>query len=80
MRLNNVERIMAQSNIHIANINRQFKNIKCETSVKFMYSNNKKIVVITNKIAVSSDLNIVEKYIDELNNVDSSNIMSLRLP
>ena len=42
---NNVEKIMAQSNIHIANINRQFKNIKSEISVKFICSNNKGIVV-----------------------------------
>ena len=32
------------------------------------------------KVAASSDLNIVEKYIKELNDVDSSDIMSPRLP
>jgi len=77
---NNVEKVIVQSYMCIANINRQFKDIKSETSVDFIYSDDKKIVVTTNKIAVSSDLNIMEKYIKKLNNVDLSNIMSPRLP
>ena len=44
-----------------------------------MYSDNKRIVVTTYKVAISLDLNIVEKYIKKLNNVDLSNIISLRL-
>ena len=56
---NNVERVIVQSNTHIANINKQFKNIKSEISVNFMYSDNKGIVINTNKIAVSLDLNIM---------------------
>ena len=44
---NNVERVMAQSNI--ANINRRFKDIKSETSVDFMCSDNKGIVVTTTR-------------------------------
>ena len=45
MESNNVEKIMVQSNIYIANINRQSKDIKSETSVEFIYSDNKGIVV-----------------------------------
>ena len=56
---NNVERVIVQSNTHIANINRQFKNIKSKISVNFMHSDNKGIVINTNKIAFSSDLNIM---------------------
>ena len=40
---------------------------------------NKGIIVTTNKVAVSSVLNMVEKYIKDLNNIDSSNTMSPRL-
>jgi len=80
MGLNNVERVITQSNTHIANINRWFKNIKSKTLVNFIYSDNKRIVVTTHKVATSLDFNIVEKYIKKLNNVDLSNIMSLRLP
>ena len=34
---------------------------------------------MTKKVAISSNLNVVEKYMKELNNVDASNIMSSRL-
>ena len=48
--------------------------------VDFICSDDKKIVITTNKIATLSDLNIIEKYIKELNNVNLSDIISLRLP
>ena len=40
---------------------------------------NKGIIVTTNKVVVPSVLNMVEKYIKDLNNIDSSNTMSPRL-
>jgi len=45
----------------------------------YIQSDNKDIIVTTNKVVVPSDLNIVGKYIKNLNNVNSSKIMSLRL-
>jgi len=36
MRINNIERIMAQSNTYIVNINRLLKDIKLEVSVDFI--------------------------------------------
>jgi len=80
METNNVERVMAQSNIHIANINRLLKDIKSKISADYICSDNKRVVIITNKVTTFSDLNVVEKYMKELNNVDSNNIMSSRLP
>jgi len=79
MNTNNAKIFIAQFNVHIANINRLLKEIKLEISTNYIHSNNKRIVIITNKVAISFDLNIVKKYIKELNNVNSNNIMSLRL-
>jgi len=42
-------------------------------------SDNREVVITTNKIATSLDLSIVEKYMKKLNNVDLNNIMSPRL-
>ena len=49
------------------------------TSTDFIYSNNKEIIVTTNKVSTSSNLNVVENYIKKLNDVDSSDVMSQRL-
>ena len=79
MSTNNTERIMVQSNSYIANINRLLKEVKSKILADYIYSNNKGIVITTNKIAASSNLNIVEKYMKELNNINSNDIMSSRL-
>jgi len=65
--------------MYIANINKFLKDIKSEISADFIHSNNKRIIITTNKIAFTSDMNIMEKYIKELNDVNLSNIMSSRL-
>jgi len=79
MNTNNSKRLIAQANNHITDINRLLKDVKSEISADFIRSNNKRIVITTNKVVASSDLNIVEKYMKELNNIDLNDVMSLRL-
>jgi len=38
-----------------------------------------KLIITTNKVATTLDLNIIEKYIKNVNNVDANNFMSPRL-
>jgi len=70
-------KIVTQSN-DVANINKLLKDVKFEISTNYIHSNNKRIVIMTNKIATSFSLNIVEKYMKELNNINLNNIMSLK--
>ena len=79
MRLNNVKRVMTKANTYISNINRFLKGVKSDISVDFICSSNKRLLIITNKVAVTSDLNIIKKHIKNFNDINSSNIMSLRL-
>jgi len=79
MSTNNFERVMIKSNTHIANINKLLKEIKSDISANYIYSDSKKVIIITNKIAITSDLNMIEKYIKELNDVDTINVISPRL-
>ena len=76
---NNPDRVMAHSNIHVANINSSLKNIKSEVTVDFIRPNNKGIIVTTNKVAATSDLKVIEDYMKNLNDVDLNNVMSPRL-
>jgi len=46
------------------NIYRLLKNVKSEISAEYIYFDNKRIVITTNKEAAFFDLNIVERYID----------------
>jgi len=70
---------MVKTNTYISNINKLLKRVKSKISVDFIWSDNKRLLITTNKVATTSDLNIVKKYIKNLNNVDFNDIMSLRL-
>jgi len=61
--------------------NRKIKiKIKIKRKVKSSIDDlDKDIVIITNKVATFSDLNIMKKYVKMMNNIDISDIMSLRL-
>ena len=76
MRKNNSNIIVSQVNIHISNINRLLKGVKSEILADFIYFNNRKFIITTNKSAATSDLNVIKKYIKKLNNINSNNIMS----
>jgi len=69
-----LKKVMAKSNIHIANINRLLKEIKSNIFTDYICSDNKKIVIMTNKVAAMSDLNIIEKYVKKLNNVNTTKL------
>jgi len=79
MRSNNSKRVMAKANTYVSNINKLLKRIKFEISIDFIWSNNKRLLITTNNVAVASNLDIIKKYIKNLNDIDSNNIMSPRL-
>lgn len=60
MSTNNSNIIISQANVHISNINRLLKDVKLEISADFICSNNKKVIITTNKVAAMSDLNIIK--------------------
>jgi len=76
---NNIKRVMIIANTYISNINKLFKGVKSKIFVNFIYFDNKRILITINKVVVASDLNIIEKYMKNLNKVDFSDIMSSKL-
>ena len=72
----NSKTIVFQANIYISNINRLLKDIKSEVLADFIHFDNKEIIITTNKAMATSDYNIIEKYIKELNNINSNDVMS----
>jgi len=76
MSSNNSNIIISQANVYISNINRLLKDIKSDVSANFMCFNNKEVIITTKKVVASLDLSMIKKYIKNLNNLDSNNIMS----
>ena len=73
---NNSERIIAQADNYISNISRLLKSIKYKVSMNYIWFDNKRVFITTNKVAISSDFKIMKNYIKNLNNVDLNNVMN----
>jgi len=69
---NNIEKFMKNSSIHVANLNRNLRNAKSEVLVDFIWSDLLGVTVVTNKVLLPSDLLIIEKYVKNSDNIDSS--------
>jgi len=65
------ERIMVKLN--------KLKDIKSNIIADFICADNINMVIITNKVTANLDLDIIKKYIKNINEVDISKIMSTRL-
>ena len=63
MSTNNSEVIISQANTYISNINTLFESIESKVSTNFIYSDNKVIIITTNKVVAFSNLNIVKSWI-----------------
>ena len=76
----NVISFMKNLSLHVANLNRTLRNSKLEVLVDYIQSKNSGITVITNKVALQSDLSIIDNYIKSSNNINSLQVEEPRLP
>jgi len=75
----NTNRIIAKSNTYVTNINRLLKDVRSNILADFIHADDKDIVITTNKVATTLDLNIIEKYVKNVDNVDRNEVISSRL-
>jgi len=76
----NSERFMVLSNKHVSNINRALKEIKSDIMADFIQADNKRLIITTNKVVATSDLNTIENYIKNSDIINLDKVMSPRLP
>ena len=72
---NSLKFILSFSN-NITNINKVRINIKFDILANFVCVNHYKLIITTNKVISMSDLNTIEKYIKNTNNIELNNISS----
>ena len=72
----NKAKFIKESSVHITNLNRALTNIKSEVMADFVHSDQAYITTITNKVAFSLDLQMIEKYVKNVNliNINKFNI------
>jgi len=74
------KKFIKELNSHITNINRALKVIKSSTITDFIRVDDKGIVVTTNNVASSSDLQEIKKYVKNLLSSDADKVSSARFP
>ena len=71
---------MKDLSTHVSNINRALKYIKSEIVADFICSDNRGIIITTNKVLSMLDLQTIKRYIRNVNNIKSNQIEASRLP
>jgi len=74
MNEDNTVNFMKESSKHVSNMNRNLKNAKSEALVDFIWSNQSGIMVVTCKVALPSDLQIIENYVKNVEYIDVTGI------
>ena len=80
MNKNNINNIIEFANKHIANINRALKNVKSKVMVNFICLDSSEITIVSNSVTLYSDLQVIEGYVKNIENIMSNNIQVSRLP
>ena len=77
MNAENITMFMKELSAHI---NRALKNIKLEIMANFVQSDNKSIIITTNKVEGSLNLQTIKRYVKNINSIESNQVEALRLP
>ena len=76
----NKTKFIASSNVYITNINSVLKNIKSNIRTDFVRTDQHGIIIMMNKVTSTSDLQMVENYIKNVDYLDPKDIKILYLP
>ena len=80
MSLVNSKKFMVLFCKHVTNINRALKNIKSDIMVDYIRADHRGFVITTNKVTLGLNLNTIEKYIKNVDIINSDKVIALRLP
>ena len=71
---------MKNSATHVANINRLLRNAKSEVLVNYIHSDSLRISIITNKVLLQSDLQIIDQYVKNSEDINALQVDKPCLP
>ena len=73
--IESITKIMAKLSKHMTNINHLLKNIKLNIVADFIWADSNGIIVTTNSITIQSDLNLIKKYIKDIDIIQANTIL-----
>ena len=76
----NKAKFMESSSTYITNLNRALKNIKSEVMADFVCIDQTNIIIVSNKVTSSLNLQTIKKYIKNTNLINSNKDNAPQLP
>ena len=76
----NNNNFIKNSATHVANINRHLRNAKLEVLVDYICLDPLRISIITNKVSLQSDLQIIDQYVKNSGDINAFQVDEPRLP
>ena len=77
---NNNHTFMKNSVAHVANINRLLRNTKSEAAVDYIQSDPIGLSIVTNKVVLQLDLQIIDQYVKKSENINELQVEKPQLP
>ena len=74
-----MDKVMVFSAGHVSNINKAPKNVKSNIMVDYIWPEFTRITIVSNIVAAQSDLQIIERYIKNIDNIMLDNVQAPRL-
>ena len=71
---------MKNLSAHITNLNKLLRNAKIEVAVDFIKSDPIRLVIVTNKVAVQSNLQIIDQYVKKSDDINELQVKELCFP
>ena len=80
--INNDNKIkfIEENSTYITNMNRALKNIKSKVMANFIWFDQSSIIIVTNKVVLPLNLQIIEKYVKNTNHIEANKVKAFCLP
>lgn len=76
----NIAKLVKNLSKHITNFNQTLKRIKLNTFVDFIYTDYHGLIITSNQVVSQSDLDVIEKYMKNINLVGFNNVQNACSP
>ena len=80
MRGDNTNSFMKNSSAHVSNLNRLLRNAKTEVMVDFIRSDPISLVIVTNKVTIQSNLQIIDQCVKKSEDTNKLQVEEPHLP
>ena len=76
----NTNSFMKNSSAHVSNLNRLLRNAKTKVMVDFIRSDPISLVIVTNKVTIQSDLQIIDQCVKKSEDTNKLQVEEPHLP